>query len=117
MRMQRLSPFVLALGLLAALTCARVEAVPFTYQGRLLDENVLANGAFEMRFRIFDLATAGSQIGGDLLLPSVNVTNGIFTVHLEAEAGVFDGAARWLELAARPAGSADDFGVFNPRQP
>ena len=102
----------------AALVLAVTEAlaVPFTYQGRLVDGAALANGNYELRFRLFDSVTAGTQVGGDVSLPTVGVTNGLFTVALEFGAGSFTGADRWLELSARPAGDAGALSVFDPRQ-
>lgn len=91
--------------------------MPFTYQGRLVDGNVLANGSYELRFRVFDQLTEGTQVGSPILLANVSVTNGLFTVSLDFGAGIFNGAARWLELAARPAGSGGELEVFSPRQP
>jgi len=103
--------------LAVALLGVRTEAMPFTYQGRLVDEGVLANGNYELRFRLFDQLTAGTQVGGDLSRPAVVVTNGLFTVQLEFGPGVFTGAPRWLELAARPSGDAGALEIFDPRQP
>ncbi len=91
--------------------------MPFTYQGRLVDGTVLANGKYELSFRVFDQLAAGTQVGPEIVLASVTVTNGLFTVPLDFGADVFTGAPRWLELAARPKGSVDDPEVFTPRQP
>lgn len=44
------------------------------------------------------------------------VANGLFTVTLDFGAGVFDGNARWLEIAVRPAGGGA-FTLLTPRQP
>ena len=91
--------------------------MPFTYQGRLVDGATLANGNYELRFRLFDQLTAGSQVNSDVSLSTVAVTNGLFTVQLDFGAGAFNGASRWLELAARTSGSVDPLEVFDPRQP
>lgn len=92
-------------------------AAPFTYQGRLVDGSALANGSYELTFRVFDSLTAGNQVGGEVLLTSVGVTNGLFTVQLEFGGGVFTGANRWLEMSARPEGDAAPPTAFDPRQP
>ncbi len=91
-------------------------ATPITYQGRLVDGNVLANGPYEITFRLFDAATEGSPVGSPLLKSPVTVQNGLFTVELDFGDGSFTGAARWLELAARPTGSSDPAEVLSPRQ-
>jgi hypothetical protein len=106
----RLSAFA---WLLAALPLA---ASPITYQGRLVDGNVLANGPYEITFRLFDAATDGAPVGSRLLKNPVTVQNGLFTVELDFGDASFPGAPRWLELAARPAGSSDPAEVLSPRQ-
>ena len=95
---------VLATIVLAAATGA-VAASPFTYQGRLVDGGALANGSYELTFRLFNDATAGAPVGSALVLAPVGVTNGLFTVSLDFGNSVFDGSARWLELAARTNGA------------
>lgn len=100
-----------------ALIALPALAAPFTYQGRLVDGAALANGNYELTFRVFNAVTAGTQAGAEVLLPSVGVTNGLFTVSLDFGNGVFTGANRWLEMAARVSGSADAPAVFDPRQP
>jgi N-acetylneuraminic acid mutarotase len=92
-------------------------ALPFTYQGRLVDGAALANGNFELKFRLFNDVAAGTQVGSDLLLPTVGVTNGLFTVQLDFGNAAFTGPARWLELAARPSGSSELAAIFTPREP
>ena len=93
------------------------SAAPFTYQGRLVDTGVLANGNYELRFRLFADVTGSSQIGTDQTLTPVVVTNGLFTVVLDFGGSAFDGNARWLEIAARQANSSAAVEVFTPRQP
>lgn len=93
------------------------RATPFTYQGRLVDGGTLANGNYDITFRLFDAATAGTQTGPDLIKSPVIVQNGLFTLDLDFGDAVFDGAARWLELSARPTGSSDPAELLSPRQP
>lgn len=91
-------------------------ALPFTYQGRLVDGGSLANGNYELRFRLFDSLTAGNQVGSDQSLSSVGVTNGLFTVQLSFGDGAFNGANRYLEMSARAVGDSNPLAVFDPRQ-
>lgn len=91
-------------------------AVPFTYQGRLVDGSVLGNGSYELTFRLFDSLSGGSQVGAAVVLPTVGVTNGLFSVELDFGPSAFPGAARWLELAARTSGSVDSPETLAPRQ-
>ncbi len=89
----------------------------FTYQGRLLDGGKPANGPFDFRFRLFDAASGGSQVGTTVTLNDVQVTNGLFTVALDFGAGAFKGDARWLEIAVRPGNSTGAYTTLSPRQP
>ena len=89
----------------------------FTYQGRLTDGGTPANGEHDLRFILYDAAVGGSQSGPILINENVLVTNGLFTVALDFGAGVFTGAARWIEIAVRPGASAGAFTPLDPRQP
>ncbi|MBC7899864.1 MAG: hypothetical protein H7070_07390, partial [Saprospiraceae bacterium] len=82
----------------------------FTYQGRLLDGSLPASGTYEMRFRLFDAESAGTQqpqpapITLDFTVTGgnpVTVANGVFTVKLDFTASAFPGAARFLEIGVR----------------
>ena len=91
-------------------------AAPFTYQGRLVDNGVLASGNYDLRFRLFNQLSAGSQIGSDLTLTPVGVTNGLFTVTLDFGGTAFNGDPRWLEIGARQADTSGTIEVLAPRQ-
>lgn len=73
-----------------------------TYQGQLKSGGSPAEGSYDLEFRLFDDAGAGNQVGGPVTLNSVIVTDGLFTVQLNAvaEFGVsaFNGSRRWLEI-------------------
>jgi hypothetical protein len=95
---------------------AGTNAAPFTYQGRLVDGTLLGNGSYELTFRLFDSVDGGAQVGSALVLPSVGVTNGLFTVELDFGPSAFPGSARWLELSARTAGAVTSPETLAPRQ-
>jgi len=116
LRLMRAIDVALA-GCLFAASAGMTQAAPFTYQGRLADGGSLANGNYELTFRLFNDASAGSAVGSPVVLAPVSVTNGLFTVNLDFGNGVFDGAARWLELAARTNGSVSAPETLLPRQP
>ncbi len=82
-----------------------------------MDGGVLATGNFELRFRLFNQLSAGTQVGLDQTLTPVAVTNGLFTVTLDFGTTAFNGEDRWLEIAARPATSSSPIDVLAPRQP
>jgi hypothetical protein len=97
------------------------QGTAFTYQGRLTESGNPADGLFDMRFKLFDTATVGTgtQQGSTITNPTVQVENGAFSVQLDFSpcASCFNGAARFLEISLRPAGSPDAFAVLSPRQP
>ena len=115
-----LATLVLALSLLA-LSAGIVGAAPmgtaFTYQGRLLDSNDVADGLYDFAFSLFDDPSAGAQQGSTIDLDDVDVIDGYFTVALDF-GDVFTGPARWLEIDVRPGASIDgnDFDKLIPRQ-
>lgn len=90
----------------------------FTYQGRLTDNSAPANGAYDLRFILYDAETGGAQVGSVTeTKEDVAVTQGLFTTSLNFGATAFNGDARWLEIAVRPGNSTGTFTVLSPRQP
>lgn len=87
----------------------------FTYQGRLTDGGIPANGNYDFTFALFDRGSSGSPIAGPVTNSVVGVTNGLFTATLDFGLGGFTGEARWLEIAARTNG-VGRFAVFAARQ-
>jgi len=90
----------------------------FTYQGRLIDANQVADGLYDFQFKLFEAATDGNQLGADVNTPDVDVIDGYFTVGLDFGSSVFDGDARWLEIGVRPGDFTDPnvYTVLEPRQ-
>lgn len=81
----------------------RVDAQPtaFAYQGRLTDSGVSANGLFDFQFYVRDALVGGDPVGATNTLTAVAVSNGFFSVTLDFGGQVFDGSARWIEVAVR----------------
>jgi len=88
----------------------------FTYQGSLADGGTPAGGPHDFEFRVFDAETAGNQLGPVLLRDDVSVTAGDFAVALDFGPSVFNGGARWLEIAVRPGTGSGAFIRLTPRQ-
>ena len=88
----------------------------FTYQGRLTDSDIPANGAYQFEFKLFDTLTNGNQIGSTITDVAATVTAGIFTVQLDFGAAAFNGGARYLEIGVRMNGSPNPYTLLNPRQ-
>ena len=119
----------------------------FTYQGKLTDGGSPANGNYDLRFILYDAESGGAQAGNTVTKTNVAVTNGLFTVDLDfgtisaptatatttptvtgtptvtatataaPAVSVFNGDARWMEIAVRPGGTSGTFTVLSPRQP
>ncbi len=88
----------------------------FTYQGQLKNASGPVNGACDLRFRLFNAASGGSQVGGTLSREGVGLVDGLFTARLDFGAGAFQGDERWLAIEVRcPAGSGD-YVTLDPRQ-
>ena len=80
----------------------------FVYQGRLEQAGVLANGSFDLEFRLWNDPVAGTQVGASIIEPAYPVVNGIFSINL-AFPGAFTGDQLYLETVVD--------GVTLPRQP
>src|SRR5687768_5547478 len=89
----------------------------FTYQGRLTEANLDANGSYDLRFNLYDVAAGGTPVGPTSTNENVIATNGLFTTSVDFGTGAFAGAAYWLEIGVRPGTSTGSFVVLNPRQP
>ena len=105
--------FIVASSLALAATPA---GTAFTYQGRLSENDLPADGGFDFEFRLHDEATSGTQVGDVITLLDVQVSRGIFRAELDFGTNVFEGDARWLEIALPPAGAGGLFTVLTPRQ-
>ena len=91
---------------------ARAQTTIFTYQGRLTDAAVPANGTYEMRFDLFADPIGGMPPTPPLAshtIPDVPVSNGVFTVDLDFGDDVFDGDPRYLEITVEGV-------ILSPRQ-
>lgn len=93
----------------------------FTYQGELRSSGTLAEGMHDLRFRLYDAATGGNQVGSTVCSDNVALSEGRFTVVLDF-GSQFAGQQRFLEIDARAdtglgCGDATDFVPLTPRQP
>jgi hypothetical protein len=89
----------------------------FTYQGRLMEGSVPADGQYDFQFRLFDDPTVGTQVSSTVVLPNQTVANGLFTVSLDFGAEAFPGFERWLEISVRPYSiDSEPYTTLLPRQ-
>lgn len=77
------------------------QSTAFTYQGELKSNGTLVGGLHDFRFRLFDAATAGTQVGTQLCADNVSVTNGKFTTTIDFGQQFASTAARFLEFELR----------------
>lgn len=118
-RTVQLAVLLLLSTLSVQLSTVFAQGTAFTYQGRLADGANPANGIYDLRFTIYDSAGEGAALWTQTL-PSVGVTNGLFTTVLGSTESplptdVFDGSERWLEIAVRT-NESGAFSTLSPRQ-
>lgn len=112
---ERLAAVVACVVCSTSLALAQAPATSsFTYQGELRDNGGLANGLYDLQFRLWDNVILGNPVSGIVTIPNVNVADGRFTVQLDFGAGAFNGDRLWLGVAVRPAGSGS-YTDLNPR--
>ncbi len=107
---------ILFLALILSATAVFGQTSAFTYQGKLTDVGVPANGTYDFLFTLTD--SGGTIILGAFnQVEDVTVTNGIFTVNLDYGATHFvSGAARNMIISVRPGASTGLFTVLSPQQ-
>ncbi|MBI5775498.1 MAG: hypothetical protein HZA89_17395 [Verrucomicrobia bacterium] len=105
---------ILLLSLLLAAPLAHAQGTAFSYQGQLTLSGVPASGNWDIICRLYDADTAGNQVGASVTNLNVPVANGLFAVTLDFGTN-FNGASRWLEVAACTNG-AGVFITVDPRQ-
>ena len=96
----------------------RAQTTAFTYQGRLTENGVPANGSNDLTFTLYTAPTNGATVGTSNVVNDLAVSNGLFTVTLDYGASAFDGSGRWLQIAARSGASIGAAAYTNlvPRQ-
>ncbi len=92
----------------------------FTYQGELANAGTPATGTYDIRYRLYDAATGGTQIGSTLCSDNLAVNAGRFGVSLDF-GGVFTGQKQFLEIEVRQdagldCSDASGYTVLAPRQ-
>ena len=71
--MNKIKPQLLIIALLF-FACAGIisaQTTTFTYQGKLNDSSMLANGSYDLGFALYDQPTGGNQIGVGLTRANV----------------------------------------------
>jgi hypothetical protein len=94
----------------------RAQGTAFTYQGRLNSSGAPADGNYDLRFLLFNVASNGAAIAGPRTNSAVAVSNGLFTAVVDFGSGVFTGSREWLEIGVRTNGASNGFVTLAPRQ-
>jgi len=106
---------VLAVSVLSNALGAAPLGTTFTYQGTLAQNGTDVSGICDFRIGLWDALAGGAEVASAINALNVQVTGGTFTVELDYGSGIFDGDARWLEIAvACPAGGG--LTTLSPRQ-
>jgi len=105
---QRFLAMLLAFAPMVAVAGSGSQLPDFVFQGRLEQAGVLANGNFDLEFRLWDDLVDGSQVGDSIIETGFPVVNGVFSINL-AFPGAFSGNQLYLETVVE--------GVVLPRQP
>lgn len=92
------------------------QGTAFTYQGRLSDDGVSADGSYDIQFALYRTNVTGSIVAGPVTNIATAVSNGFFTATIDFGNGVFNGINYWLEAAVRTNGGGAFF-KLSPRQP
>lgn len=108
-------PLFAVLGLLLGVSQVMAQGTAFTYQGRLNNGGIPANGSYDLQFAIYDAATNGNQIGPILTNAATTVNDGLFAVTLDF-GGIFGGQSYWLDISVRTNGGGA-FTQLVPPQP
>lgn len=99
-----------AVGLATGAIAGTPLSTEFTYQGVLNDGALMADGNYNLQFRLYDASIGGSQVGSTLTLNGYPVADGLVTADLDFGVGAFSGDKRWLQITV-------DGNTLSPRQP
>lgn len=100
--------------ILIAAAVVAAQTTAFTYQGKLNDGGVPANGSYDLAFKLFDEFNGGAQVGVTITKQNVQVVNGVFTVLIDF-GDEFAAPFRYLEIGIAPLGSGN-YTTLAPRQ-
>lgn len=93
-------PALILISVLTLLSSAFSQTTAFTYQGQLRSNNAPANGHFDLQFSIFAASSGGLALTTPISNPSVEVSNGVFTILLDFGAGAYNGGIAGWKLAS-----------------
>lgn len=109
---------VVGLAACAGQALAQPLGSAFSYQGQLsVAGNPASNATADIRARVFDAASGGTQLGPTVQALGVALDGqGRFTIAIDTGASVGNASARWVELEVRSPAGAGSYVVLAPRQ-
>ena len=94
----------------------QAQGTAFSFQGRLNDGSVPANGSYDLQFSLYNTTVGGTAIG-TIPRPNTTLINGVFSVTLDFGATAFNNPnAVFIEIGVKPNGSPNAFTILGPRQ-
>lgn len=107
--------------LLALSSGAHAQSTAFTYQGQLKNGSAPATGVFDLRFKLFDAAAGGTQVGTTQCVDNVAVTLGLFTATIDFGQQFAVPGGRFMEIEVRAdtglaCATTTGYTVLTPRQ-
>ncbi|HEV2318656.1 MAG TPA: hypothetical protein VGV18_02835, partial [Verrucomicrobiae bacterium] len=109
-------PALLAFSIvIRSISIVHAQGTAFTYQGQLQNNGNLAGGTYNLQFSLYTNAAGGTAIAGPVTTNGVAISNGLFTVTIDFESGVWNGATNWLQIGVETNGAAS-FSLLTPRQ-
>ena len=96
---------------------ACAQGTDFTYSSYLTKNgSVVSDGLYDLEFKLYDAAGAGTQMGSTQVRNPVEVKNGLFTVLLGFGPGIFNGQTLWLQMGVRTSGSVASYEYLSRQQ-
>lgn len=87
-----------------------------SYQGRLKLSGTPVNGACDVRVSLWSAQTGGVNVHEAIEILNVPVNKGLFTIAPDFGLDVWDGSARFLEIAVRSPAGSGSYTTLSPRE-
>lgn len=79
-----------------------------------MDNNLPANGAFDLAFELYDSAEGGTPLVPSITATNISVVAGAYALNLNFKASDIDGGSRFIQVYAKQMG-ADEYALLRPR--
>ncbi len=114
--------FVAALAAIALSQLTFAQTTAFTYQGQLKNGVELSEGYHDFRFRLFDAASGGTQLGTAQCVDNILVNDGVFTTTIDFGNQFASPTQRFIEIDVRRdtglnCSNTTGYTTLTPRQP